>query len=102
MLIFDIPLIIIGAVLAVYGFFIFFLKRHDLIQDFAKIYERYHENYAARLGLIEFIGGLLTVGTGVAAIFIDNFLFSAIALFVCPMLVLVATTLNTYFSLKRD
>jgi len=101
MLIFDIPLIIIGVVLTWYGFFIFFMKRHDFIQDFAKIYERYTEHYAARMGLIEFIGGLICVGAGVAAIFVDNFLFSAIVLFACPLLVLAGTTLNTLLSLKK-
>ncbi len=101
MLIFDIPLIVIGAVLAFYGFFIFFMKRHDLIQDFAKIYEKYTEHYAARLGLIEFIGGLICIGAGVCGIVVDNFLFSAIVLFACPMLVLAANGLNTLLSLKK-
>ena len=58
--------IILGFAFLLFGYFIFFKKKYDLINGFSADYKagRKDEKYAKRVGLIELILGivLLTIG----------------------------------------
>lgn len=101
MLFFDIPLILLGAVLLSYGYFIFFKKRHELINGYEKNYSRFTEGYAARLGLIEFICGILCILLGAAGIFIGSRYYSAAVFFAAPLAAVAALSINNLRSLRK-
>ena len=51
---------VLGLAFLLFGYFIFFRRKYDLINDFKAEYEagRKGEDYARRVGLIEFVLGL--------------------------------------------
>ena len=51
---------VLGLAFLLFGYFIFFRRKYDLINDFKAEYEagRKGEQYARRVGLIEFVFGL--------------------------------------------
>ena len=51
---------LLGLAFLLFGYFIFFRRKYDLINDFKAEYEagRKGEDYARRVGLIEFVLGL--------------------------------------------
>ncbi|HKL41292.1 MAG TPA: DUF3784 domain-containing protein [Clostridia bacterium] len=64
MYILGLVLLILGLTLFGFGYFIFFKKKYDLINNFKEDLKlnRFGENYAKRIGLIELIWGIIFIG----------------------------------------
>ena len=60
MLALKVILVIVGIAFTLFGYFIFFKKKYSLINDFSRDYKagRKDENYAKRVGIVEFIVGI--------------------------------------------
>ena len=63
MLALKIIAVILGLAFTLFGYFIFFKKRYSLINGFEKDYKtgRKTEDYAKRVGLVEFVVGVVIV-----------------------------------------
>lgn len=61
MLALKIILVIVGIAFTLFGYFIFFKKKYSLINGFSADYKagRKDENYAKRVGIVEFIVGIV-------------------------------------------
>ena len=72
MTILKIILIIVGAVFTTFGYEIYFQKKYNLINGFEEDYKngRKTESYAKKVGLIEFILGIVLVLIGICVIVI--------------------------------
>lgn len=59
-----------GIIFLLFGYFIYFKKKYDLINDFKEDFEakRKNEQYAKRVGLIEFIVGAVLLVVGIILI----------------------------------
>lgn len=73
MIVLKILLAIFGAAFLLFGYFIYFRKKYDLINGFSADFKagRKKEKYAKRVGLIEFILGAVLLLTGAALIVFD-------------------------------
>ncbi len=62
--------IILGLAFLVFGYFIYFRKKYDLINDFKAEREagRKGDQYARRVGLIEFAAGIVLLLIGIVLI----------------------------------
>ena len=60
MLALKVILAIVGIAFTLFGYFIFFKKKYSLINGFSRDYKagRKDENYAKRVGIVEFIVGI--------------------------------------------
>ena len=72
MLILKIILMTLGVAFAIFGYEIFFRKKYNLINGFEEAYKagRKTELYAKRVGLVEFIIGIILTLIGIYAIII--------------------------------
>ncbi len=63
----KIILVIVGMLFLLFGYFIYFRKKYDLINDFEEDYKvgEKDASYAERVGLIEFIIGIVMIASGV-------------------------------------
>lgn len=63
----KIILVIVGMLFLLFGYFIYFRKKYDLINDFEEDYKagKKDASYAERVGLIEFIIGIVMIASGV-------------------------------------
>ena len=61
MLALKIIAVILGLAFSLFGYFIFFKKKYSLINGFSEDFKagRKDENYARRVGIIEFIVGIV-------------------------------------------
>jgi hypothetical protein len=102
MLVFKTGLILVGTLFIGFGYFIYFKKKYNLINDFKedKKSNKFDDAYAKRVGLIEFIGGLACVVLGTVAIFL-NTTFTIVAFIVSVFGVIVALIINQVRSSKR-
>lgn len=68
MLILKILLFILGTVLFTFGYLIYFRKKYSLINSFNLdvLYKRKDASYAKKLGLIEFVLGLVLIILAIA------------------------------------
>ena len=59
--------VVLGLAFLLFGYFIYFRKKYDLINDFEEDYKagKKDASYAERVGLIEFIIGIVTIASGV-------------------------------------
>ena len=69
MLALKIILVIVGVAFTLFGYFIFFKKKYSLINGYTEDYKagRKDENYAKRVGIVEFIAGIVIL---VASVFL--------------------------------
>ena len=69
MLALKIILVIVGVAFTLFGYFIFFKKKYSLINGYPEDYKagRKDENYAKRVGIVEFIAGIVIL---VASVFL--------------------------------
>ena len=60
MLALKIIFVIVGIAFTLFGYFIFFKEKYSLINGFSSDYKagRKNENYAKRVGIVEFIVGI--------------------------------------------
>ena len=70
MLVIKTASIVIGLMCLLFGYFIYFKKQYNLINDFEADYRegRKDENYAKKVGLIEFVIGIVLLAIGVVLI----------------------------------
>ncbi len=68
MLILKILLFILGTVFSTFGYLIYFRKKYSLINSFKLdiLYKRRDTSYAKKLGLIEFVLGLVLIILAIA------------------------------------
>ena len=68
MLAWKIIMLFLGVLFALFGNFIFFRKKYNLINGFAEDFKagRKTEQYAKKVGLIEFIIGIILLVAGIA------------------------------------
>ena len=73
MLVLKITLTLLGAALTLFGYFIYFRKKYNLINGFEADLQagRKSERYAERVGLIEFVTGIMTLIAGIALILFE-------------------------------
>ena len=69
MLALKVILVIVGIAFTLFGYFIFFKKKYSLINGFSSDYKagRKNENYAKRVGIVEFIVGIVIL---IASVFL--------------------------------
>lgn len=102
MLAFKISLMLVGFLFFIFGYFIYFKGKYNLINNFNedKKNQKYDENYAKRVGLIEFIGGLIIFTLGVCTLIFSNintFLVFGIGI----LSIIIALIVNLNLSIKR-
>jgi len=70
MIVVKIITVILGLAFLLFGYFIYFKKKYNLINGFSADYQagRKNEKYAKRVGLIEFILGIVLLAIGVVLI----------------------------------
>ena len=63
--------LVLGLAFLLFGYFIYFRKKYSLINGFKADYKagRKDERYAKRVGLIEFIIGVVLLASGIVIIF---------------------------------
>jgi len=73
MLALKIIAVALGAAFTLFGYFIFFKKKYSLINGFAAEFKagRKTEEYARRVGLVEFVVGIGILIAGLALILFD-------------------------------
>ena len=98
----KIALMIVGVLFALFGYFIFFKGKYSLINNFDedKKNQKYDDAYAKRMGLIEFVGGLITFTLGVSTLFISNTL-TFIVFGISILGVIISLVINLGLSIKR-
>ena len=69
MLALKVILVIVGIAFTLFGYFIFFKEKYSLINGFSSDYKagRKNENYAKRVGIVEFIVGIVIL---IASVFL--------------------------------
>ena len=70
MLVLKIITLVLGAAFLLFGYFIYFQKKYNLINGFKAAFEegRKDERYARRVGLVEFIIGIVLIAAGILLI----------------------------------
>ena len=62
--------VVLGLAFVLFGYFIYFKKKYHLINDFSEDYKagRKDEQYAQKVGLTEFIIGIVLLAVGIILI----------------------------------
>ncbi len=62
--------VVLGLAFVLFGYFIYFKKKYHLINDFSEDYKagRKDEQYAKKVGLTEFIIGIVLLAVGIILI----------------------------------
>lgn len=97
----QITLILIGALFIGFGYAIWFKHKYHLINNFEseKKKGRLNDSYAKRVGIIEFVGGVLCFVLGILAMFLDE-TFTVISFIFCIVGIVVALIVNQVQSTK--
>ena len=71
MIIVKIIMVVLGLAFSLFGYFIYFRKKYNLINGFKADYEggRKDKRYAERVGLIEFIVGVILLISAIIMVF---------------------------------
>ncbi len=66
--------VVLGLAFLLFGYFIYFKKKYNLINGFEADFKagRKKEEYAKKVGMIEFVVGIVLLITGVALILLPN------------------------------
>ena len=72
MLILKIIAILLGLAFTLFGYFIYFRKKYNLINGFEADFKAGHkdENYAKRVGMVEFVVGIAILIAGIILIIV--------------------------------
>ena len=102
MLILKIALMLIGVLFSIFGYYIFFKGKYGLINNFVedKKNNKYNDEYAKRVGLIEFSGGFILLVLGIVSLFLSN-RFTVIASVSGILAIVLALIVNTIVSKKK-
>ena len=70
MIVLKVLAVVLGLAILLFGYFIYFKKKYNLINGFEADFKdgRKNEEYAKRVGLIEFVAGIALLIAGVALI----------------------------------
>ena len=70
MLVLKIVSVLLGLAFALFGYFIYFRKKYNLINGFEEDFKagRKDENYAKRVGMVEFVLGIAILTAGIVLI----------------------------------
>ena len=70
MLVLKIMAVVLGLAFALFGYFIYFRKKYNLINGFEEDFKagRKDENYAKRVGMVEFVLGICILVAGIVLI----------------------------------
>ena len=70
MLVLKILAVLLGLAFALFGYFIYFRKKYNLINGFEADFKsgRKNEDYAKRVGMVEFVVGIAILIAGIALI----------------------------------
>ena len=70
MLVLKIIAVVLGLAFALFGYFIYFQKKYNLINGFEADFKagRKDENYAKRVGMVEFVLGIAILIAGIVLI----------------------------------
>lgn len=70
MLVLKIIAVVLGLAFALFGYFIYFRKKYNLINGFEADFKagRKDENYAKRVGMVEFVLGIAILAAGIVLI----------------------------------
>ena len=70
MIVLKVLAVVLGLAFLLFGYFIYFKKKYNLINGFEADYKagRKKEEYAKRVGIIEFVIGIALLITGVALV----------------------------------
>lgn len=70
MLVLKIVSVLLGLAFALFGYFIYFRKKYNLINGFEADFKagRKDENYAKRVGMVEFVLGIAILIAGIVLI----------------------------------
>ncbi len=102
MFVLRIMLILIGLLFIGFGYAIWFKRKYNLINNFKDDNKsgKSYDSFAKRVGIIEFIGGIVCFILGVVAIFLDD-VFTMIFFIFCIISIIVALTFNNAKSSKK-
>ena len=103
MIAFRFVLIFVGITLAIFGFFIYFKGKYNLINNFEvdKKNLKYDDRYAKRVGSIEFFGGLIISVLGALMFFANDFV-SVIVFCVSIVGIIMSLLINGFASVKKN
>lgn len=70
MLVLKIIAVLLGLAFTLFGYFIYFRKKYNLINGFEADFKagRKDENYAKRVGIVEFVVGIAILIAGIALV----------------------------------
>lgn len=104
MVVMSIILIVVGALFVGFGYFIYVKGKYELINNFEteKKSGKLDDRYAKRVGLIELIGGIASVFTGIAAIIINSAIFTVSMLLICVACIIAALIVNRKKSCRKS
>ncbi len=96
----NVLLVILGLIFMFFGYEIFFKKKYGLINNFYedKNKGKFNDNYAKRVGIIEFVGGLFCIIFGFIGFSVWE-IFSITFFLLCIKGIIVALIIN-YFASK--
>lgn len=99
MFVLKISMMLIGILFIFFGYLIFFKSKYYLINNFIedKNRKKLDDNYAKKVGFIEFTGGLVTLTLGVLSLFLsDTITFVVFSISVLSIIIaLVVIFLNS-------
>jgi hypothetical protein len=87
MIVLKIVLLMIGILFCIFGYLIYYKGKYVLINDYEKDNGKYDENYARRIGIIEFIGGIFLSILGLISFILSNTI--VIIIFIISILSLI-------------
>jgi len=89
-------LILLGILFIIFGYSIYFKNKYDLINNFKndKSIGKYSDDYALRVGFIEFWSGIFFICIAVVGFIISQKIFSIISLIICVTFIIIALVLN--------
>lgn len=101
MLILKLILLVLGAILIGFGYFIYFKKKYNLINNFEEDFKsnRFDESYANRIGLIELIWGIMFIAFFLITMMIPDY---SIGLFLIGVIGLIISLVINYFKSSRN
>jgi hypothetical protein len=101
MLILKLILLVLGAILIGFGYFIYFKKKYNLINNFEEDLKsnRFDESYANRIGLIELIWGIIFIAFFLITMIVPNY---SIAFLLIGVIGLIISLVINYFKSSRN
>ncbi|MCR3922858.1 MAG: DUF3784 domain-containing protein [Firmicutes bacterium] len=95
-------LIFIGTLFIGFGYAIWFKQKYHLINNFENDKQRgkLNDAFAKRVGIIEFIGGIVCLLLGVVTMFLDE-AFTVISFVTCIVGIILALIVNQVQSTKQ-